>query len=144
MYQTSIDFLTGCTCHEFKRCEENKRTLNNPFASRFAEFDTTLKRLRINIWFPLSLELGKIVIFGVTFISGGSRPSDKVGGGGHPDPEERGEAVSKKNFLGPSGQKNKGALPSGPLPWIRHCSLPLAEGPRKVAPCEGIQDNLGF
>ena len=121
--------------------------MNIPFASRFAEFHTTLKRLRINIWFPLSVELGKIGIFGVTFISGGSRPSDKGGGGGggHPDPEKRGEgAVSKKNFLGPSGRKNKGALPSGPLPWIRHCSLPLAEGPRKVAPCEGIQDNLGF
>ena len=102
------------------RGEYSKRTLNKSFASR-AEVDTALKRIRINIWFPLSLELGKIVIFGVTFISGGSRPSDKVGGGGHPDPEERGEAVSKKNFLGPSGQKNKGALPSGPLPCIRHC-----------------------
>ena len=79
MYQTSIDFLTGCTCHEFQRCEESKRTLNNSFASR-AEVDTALKRLRINIWFPLSYELGKIGIFGVTFISGGSRPLD--GGGG--------------------------------------------------------------
>ena len=121
--------------------------MNDPFASR-AEFDITLKRLRINIWFPLSFELGKIGIFGVTFISGGSRPSDKVGGGGgrrstRPG-EKGGGAVSKKNFLGPSGRKNKGSLPSGPLPWIRHCSLPLAEGPRKVAPCEGIQDNLGF
>ena len=68
MYQTSIDFLS-------------KRTLNNSFASR-AEVDTALKRLRINIWFPLSFELGKIGIFGVTFISGGSRPSDGGGGAG--------------------------------------------------------------
>ena len=67
MYQTSIDFLS-------------KRTLNNSFASR-AEVDTALKRLRINIWFPLSFELGKIGIFGVTFISGGSRPSNGGGGG---------------------------------------------------------------
>ena len=110
------------------RGEYSKRTLNNSFASR-AEVDTALKRIRINIWFPLSFELGKIGIFGVTFISGGSRPSDGGGGGG---------AVSKKK------RKNRGALPSRPLSWIRHCSLPLAEGPRKVTPCEGIQDNLGF
>ena len=45
MYQTSIDFLTGCTCHEFQRCEESKRTLNNSFASR-AEVDTAL------FWIP--------------------------------------------------------------------------------------------
>ena len=32
---------------EFKRCEESKRTLKNQFASRLAEFDTTLKPLRI-------------------------------------------------------------------------------------------------
>ena len=124
MYQPSIDFLTGCTCHEFKRCEESKRTLNNPFASRFAEFDTTLKCLRINIWFPLSFELRKIGIFGVTFADA--------------DLQIRGERSQKRKG------KNKGALPSGPLPWIRYCSLPLAEGPRKVTPCEGIQDNLGF
>ena len=30
-----------------KRCEESKRTLKNPFASRLAEFNTTLKLLRI-------------------------------------------------------------------------------------------------
>ena len=36
--------------------------------------------------------------------SGGSRPSDKGGGGGHPDPEKGwGRAVSKTNFIGPSG-----------------------------------------
>ena len=41
----NFDFLTGC--REFKRCEENKRFLKNPFASPLAEFDTTLKLLRI-------------------------------------------------------------------------------------------------
>ena len=34
-------------CREIKRCEESKRTLTNLFASRLAEFDTTLKFLRI-------------------------------------------------------------------------------------------------
>ena len=38
-------FLTGC--REFRRCEESKRALKNPFASRLAEFDTTLKLPRI-------------------------------------------------------------------------------------------------
>ena len=41
----NFDFWTGC--REIKRCEENKRTLNNPFATRLAEFDTALKLLRI-------------------------------------------------------------------------------------------------
>ena len=41
----NFDFRTGC--REIKRCEESERTLKNPFASRFAEFNTTLKRLRI-------------------------------------------------------------------------------------------------
>ena len=41
----NFDFWTGC--REIKRCEENKRTLKNPFASRLAEFNTTLKLLRI-------------------------------------------------------------------------------------------------
>ena len=41
----NFDFRTGC--REIKRCEESKRTLKNPFASRFAEFNTTLKLLRI-------------------------------------------------------------------------------------------------
>ena len=41
----NFDFWTGCP--EIKRCEESKRTLKNPFASRLAEFDTTLKLLRI-------------------------------------------------------------------------------------------------
>ena len=41
----NFDYLTGY--REFKRCEEVKRTLQNPFASRMAEFDTTPKPLRI-------------------------------------------------------------------------------------------------
>ena len=40
-----FDFWTGC--REIKRCEESKRTLKNPFASRLAGFNTTLKLLRI-------------------------------------------------------------------------------------------------
>ena len=31
----------------FERCEESKRILKNPFASRLAGFNTTLKLLRI-------------------------------------------------------------------------------------------------
>ena len=38
-------FWTGC--REIKRCEESKRILKNPFASRLAGFNTTLKLLRI-------------------------------------------------------------------------------------------------
>ena len=41
----NFDFRTGC--REIKRCKESKRTLKNPFASRLAEFNTTLKLLRI-------------------------------------------------------------------------------------------------
>ena len=41
----NFDFLTGC--HQFKRCKKSKRTLKNPFASCLAEFDSTLKLLRI-------------------------------------------------------------------------------------------------
>ena len=41
----NFDFLTGC--REFKRREESKRSLKNPFGSRLGEFDTTLKYLRI-------------------------------------------------------------------------------------------------
>ena len=54
-------------------------------------------------------------------IIGGSRPSDKGGGGGHPDPENRGGPVSKKCF-GLSGlsfvKSEVGG--GGGLPWIRH------------------------
>ena len=35
--------------------------------------------------------------------SGGSRPGGGGGEGGHPDPELRGELVSKKVFFGSSG-----------------------------------------
>ena len=41
----NFDFWTGC--REIKRCEESKRTLKNPFASRLAKFNTTIKLLRI-------------------------------------------------------------------------------------------------
>ena len=41
----NFDFWTGC--REIKRCEESRRTLKNPFASRLAEFSLTLKLLRI-------------------------------------------------------------------------------------------------
>ena len=41
----NFDFWTGC--REIKRCVESKRTLKNPFASRLAEFDTTLKLLMV-------------------------------------------------------------------------------------------------
>ena len=60
----NFDFWTGC--REIKRCEESKRTLKNPFASRLAEFNTTLNfsGLQINdILFPLSFDLGEIGIF---------------------------------------------------------------------------------
>ena len=42
----NFDFWTGCR-EIINRCEESKRTLKNPFTSRFAEFGTTLKLLRI-------------------------------------------------------------------------------------------------
>ena len=44
-YSACTKLWTGCP--EIKRCEESKRTLKNPFASRLAEFNTTLKLLRI-------------------------------------------------------------------------------------------------
>ena len=51
----NFDFWTGC--REIKRCEENKRTLNNPFATRLAEFDTALKLLRItDQWYIARVE----------------------------------------------------------------------------------------
>ena len=51
----NFHFWTGC--HEIKRCEESKRTLKNPFASRLAEFHTTLKLLRItDQWYIVPFE----------------------------------------------------------------------------------------
>ena len=41
----NFDFWTGC--REIKKCKEGNRTLKNPFASHLAEFNTTLKLLRI-------------------------------------------------------------------------------------------------
>ena len=62
----NFDFRTGCP--EIKRCEESKRTLKNPFASRLAELNTTLKLLRIilqinDILLLLSFDLGQIWSF---------------------------------------------------------------------------------
>ena len=60
-----------------------------------------------------------------TIFSGESRPSDRAGGGGHPDPEiRRGGAVSKNIFrlFGPQFwlKIRGGGGTHGPLPWIRH------------------------
>ena len=41
----NFDFRTGCG--EVKRDEDSKRTCKNPFASRLAEFHTTLNPFRI-------------------------------------------------------------------------------------------------
>ena len=41
----NFDVRTGC--REIKRCEESRRTLKNPFASRLVEINTTLKLLRV-------------------------------------------------------------------------------------------------
>ena len=51
--------------------------------------------------------------------SGGSRPSDKEGGGGHPDPEVRGRGLQKHFFrpFGPHfGLQIREDGPPGPLP----------------------------
>ena len=56
----NFDFCSSCC--EIKRCEESKRTLKNQFASRLAEFDTTLKLLRItDQWYivPLKFRFGR-------------------------------------------------------------------------------------
>ena len=57
-------FWTGCP--EIKRCEESKRALKNPFASRLAEFNTTLKLLRItDQWYivPVKFQFGRNLDF---------------------------------------------------------------------------------
>ena len=41
----NVDFWTGC--REIKRCEESKRTFKNPFVSCLADFNATVKLLRI-------------------------------------------------------------------------------------------------
>ena len=76
----NFDFWTGCC--EIKRCEESKRTLKNPFASRLAEFNTTLKLLRItDQWYivPESFDLGKIGIFWRYFYCRWPREDQKMG-----------------------------------------------------------------
>ena len=68
----NFDFWTGC--REIKRCEESKRTLKNPFASRLAEFDTTVNLLRItDQWYYWVSIWAKSGCFGVTFIAVGRR-----------------------------------------------------------------------
>ena len=71
----NFDFWTGC--REIKRCEESKRTSKNPFASRLAEFDTALKRLRTTdqcYIVPVEFQFGRDrEFFGVTFIAVGRR-----------------------------------------------------------------------
>ena len=60
----NFDFSTGCG--EIKRCEESKRTLKNLFASRLAEFNTTLKLLRItDQWYivPVKFRFGQNLDF---------------------------------------------------------------------------------
>ena len=60
----NFDFWTGC--REIKRCEKSKRTLKNPFASRLAEFKTTLKLLRItDQWYivPAKFRFGRSLDF---------------------------------------------------------------------------------
>ena len=75
----NFDFWTGC--RKIKRCEESRRTLKNPFASRLAEFSTTLKLLRItdqrcNV--PVEFRFGRSRdFFGVTFIAVGRRTKDE-------------------------------------------------------------------
>ena len=60
-----------------QKCEKSKRTLKNPFASRLAEFNTTLKLLRItDQWYivPVKFWFGRNLDFlGVTFIAVGRR-----------------------------------------------------------------------
>ena len=71
------------------------------------------------------LELDGCDAEGVSECSGGSRPSDKGGGGGHPGPEIRGRDGVQKNFFrffGPQvGLKiGGGGWTPWPLPWIHH------------------------
>ena len=60
----NFDFWAGC--REIKRCEESKRILKNPFASRLAGFNTTLKLLRIiDQWYivPVKFRFGQNLDF---------------------------------------------------------------------------------
>ena len=53
-------------CREIKRYEERERNSKNPFASRLAEFDTTLKPLRItDQWYivPVKFRFGRNRVF---------------------------------------------------------------------------------
>ena len=64
----NFDFLTGYC--DFKKCEESKRALKNPFASCLAKFITTLKLLRITEqwhFFPVKFQFGRIGSFWCCF-----------------------------------------------------------------------------
>ena len=59
-----FEFWTGC--REIRRCQESKGTSKNPFASRLAEFNTTLKLLRItDQWYivPVKFRFGRNLDF---------------------------------------------------------------------------------
>ena len=60
MRASNFAFRTGCC--KIKRCEESKTTLKNLFASHLAEFNTTLKLLRItDQWYivPIKFRFGR-------------------------------------------------------------------------------------
>ena len=71
----NFHFWKGCC--EIKRCEDSRTTLSSPFASRLADFSTTLKLLRItDQWckVPVKFRFGRNQdFFGVTFIAVGRR-----------------------------------------------------------------------
>ena len=72
--------------------------------------------------------LGLSLCMGITYGAGGYRPSDKGRGGCHPDPEITGARIQKNFFrpFGPQfGLKIRGWGEGGPLPWIRHWTLPI-------------------
>ena len=64
VHAPNFDFWRGCC--KIKRCEEIKRTLKNPFVSRLAESNTTLKLLRItDQWYivPVKFRFGRNLDF---------------------------------------------------------------------------------
>ena len=72
----NFDFRTGC--REIKKsCEESKKTLKNPFASRLAFSGSQIN----DTLFPLSFDLGEIGTFGVTLLplAGGPKHRKRFG-----------------------------------------------------------------
>ena len=74
----NFDFWTGC--REIKRCGESKRTLKNPFASRLAGSNTTLKHFRItDQWYFVTVKFlfgQKLDFFGVFLLPLAGGPKD--------------------------------------------------------------------